>query len=314
MPIHPLIAPLLPLIAAAPLAAGEAIAPQNSVPDTIATGTDRHDRMTVPVRVDDQGPFDFLIDTGARNTVISRSLAARLSLVSRRQAKLVGMAGSQMVDTVDIGQIDLGPRSFFGLVAPLLDARDIGADGILGTDSLQGQRVVLDFIRNTIAIGDGSSSSNASGYEIVVRARKRSGQLVMTNAEIDGIRVDVVIDTGASSTVGNFALQRALRNRPGERTTLTGVTGHTLATEISLARVLRINELQATNVMIAFADSPAFGELGLRKRPAIFLGMRELRAFNRVAIDFTGRRILFDIEGMATERACHWASRIACRP
>ena len=325
---RPLIFALLPTLAVATIAPAQdgALPPKDfaasgiaasgiAAPDIVATGVDRHDRMTVPVQINGKGPFDFLVDTGARNTVVSHTLAGRLALTSRRRAMLVGMSGSRMVDTVDLEQVDLGPRSYYGLIAPLLDAGDIGAEGILGTDSLQGQRVVLDFLRHTIAIDDGKAAGSGDGYEIVVRARKRSGQLIMTNAVIDDIRVDVVIDTGASTTVGNRALQRAMRHRPGQQATLTGVTGQPLATDIGLARLLTINDLNTTNVLIAFADSPAFAELRLNRRPAIFLGMRELRAFNRVAIDFTSRRILFDIPGAAQGTACRqWATRLNCQP
>src|SRR3546814_8270516 len=87
------------------------------------------------------------------------------------------------------------------------------ADGILGTDSLQDQRVLLDFTKNTIAIGGARELGGGSGYDIVVHARKRSGRLIMTNAVIDGVRVDVVVDTGASSTIGNLALRQAMRQR-----------------------------------------------------------------------------------------------------
>ena len=49
------------------------------------------------------------------------------------------------------------------------------------------------------------------------------------------------------------------------------------------------------NVWIAFAEAPAFEALGLHKKPALLLGMRDLRSFDRVAIDFATRRILFDL-------------------
>ena len=37
-------------------------------------------RMTAPVRINGQGPFPFVVDTGANRTVISAELAARLGL------------------------------------------------------------------------------------------------------------------------------------------------------------------------------------------------------------------------------------------
>ena len=46
---------------------------------------------------------------------------------------------------------------------------------------------------------------------------------------------------------------------------------------------------------IAYADGPAFAALGLHKKPALILGMRDLRLFDRVAIDFESRTVLFDL-------------------
>jgi len=178
---------------------------------------------------------------------------------------------------------------------PLLEDRHIGADGIIGTDSLQHQRVLLDFAKNTITIGERQELGGNRGYDIVVRARRRSGRLIMTNADIDGIRVNVVVDTGSSITVGNRALQRALRDQQMGEATLSSVTGHTISANMGLANRLNIGRLNVDNVLIAFADAPAFKELKLDKRPAIFLGMREIRGFKRVAIDFDSRQILFDL-------------------
>ena len=57
---------------------------------------------------------------------------------------------------------------------------------------------------------------------------------------------------------------------------------------------LKIEDMQLDNLPIMFADGPAFTQLGLSKRPAMILGMRDLRVFDRVAIDFAARQILFD--------------------
>ena len=117
----------------------------------------------------------------------------------------------------------------------------------------------------------------------------------MTDARIDGVRVDVVVDTGATQTVGNLALQRALRGPTDRTAVLSSVTGHDMTVDLSVASELRIDDLKVSNVLLAYADAPAFTELGLRQRPAIFLGMRELRLFKRVAIDFETSKILFDL-------------------
>jgi predicted aspartyl protease len=257
--------------------------------------TDNDDRMTVPVGLQGRGTYRFLIDTGSQATVVSSALAGALGLVQGPPVTVISMGGTTRVATARLESLDIGLQSYFDLTVPLLDRQHIGADGIVGTDSLQNQRVVLDFTKNTIAIGDAQSLGGSSGYEIVVRARKKEGRLIMTNATIDGIRVDVVIDTGSSTTIGNLALQRAVRDRFAGQTTLLSVTGHELPAGLGFAEKLQIDDAFLSNVLIAFADAPAFKELKLVKRPAIFLGMHELRAFRRVAIDFPTRRILFDV-------------------
>jgi hypothetical protein len=53
--------------------------------------------------------------------------------------------------------------------------------------------------------------------------------------------------------------------------------------------------MQLNNVPVLFADAPPFHVLGLADKPALILGMEELRLFRRVAIDFKSREVLFDL-------------------
>ena len=296
MPLHPLLVALVPLAASFPLLAGQESTQPASTVDILAITTDQSNRMTVAVRIADQGPFRFLIDTGAQNTVLSTVLAGKLALRSNKKARLIGVAGVRDVDTVIIDQIDLGQRSFYSLLAPLLAREDIGADGILGLDSLQGQRVQIDFRKDLIAVDDAKTLGGNRGYEIVVTARRRSGQLIMTDAMVDGVKVNVVIDTGAEYSIGNRALQSALSRQHGQGTVvLRSVTGQEITADLGVARNLKINDMNFVNVVIAYADAPPFAVLGLAQKPALFLGMRDMRALDRIAIDFSTRRIYFDL-------------------
>jgi hypothetical protein len=76
---------------------------------------------------------------------------------------------------------------------------------------------------------------------------------------------------------------------------LETVTGQDIAANLGLAKELRIEKLTVGNVAIAYAEAPVFAQLGLEKRPAIFLGMRELRGFKRIAIDCSRHKVLFDL-------------------
>lgn len=296
MPMHPLLAALVPLAAAFPIIAGQESAPPAAAIDVVSISIDSHQHMTVPVRIAEQGPFHFMIDTGSQNTVLSTGLATRLSLKADRTAHLIGVAGTADVGMVVIDQLDLGQRSYYSLLAPLLLREDIGADGILGLDSLQGQRVQIDFRKGLIAVDDAKALGGNHGYEIVVTARRRSGQLIMTNALIDGVKVQVVIDTGSEYSVGNRALEQALAKKGSHGTmVLHSVTGQEITADLGMARNLKIDQMNFGNVMIAYADAPPFKALQLEAKPAMFLGMRDMRALDRIAIDFSTRRIYFDL-------------------
>ena len=298
---------LLPLLAAvlpAPLVQAGG-APAGEPPDVIALSTDREARMTVPVRIGSAGPFRFLIDTGAQATVVSSDLATRLALPADRAATVLGVAGALPVQTVLIDELGLGRRSYYALVAPVLQRQDIGADGIVGIDGLQDQRVTIDFRKGLIAVSEAPRRGGQDGYEIVVTARNRLGQLIMTDALIDGVRTAVVIDTGAETTIGNHALLAALGRKQArlEQTTLLSVTGQQVTAMVAPAGQLQIHGVTLRNVAIAFTDAPPFARLKLDRKPALLLGMRELRAFPRLAIDFRSRQILFDLPDLDSRPA-----------
>lgn len=281
-------------IAAVPTASGAQDAADVEV---LATRPDAADRMTVPVRIGEAGPYRFLIDTGSQSTVLSTDVAAQLALSLGAKKRVIGIGGAQLADTAVIDEIGLGRRSFYGLSVLLFEARHIGADGIVGIDGLQNQRVLLDFQGNRLAVGDAKTLGGDSGYEIIVTARRRSGQLIMTKARIDGVATDVIIDTGADTSIGNRALQRALaKGGAMGQAMMTSVTGQEIVADLGYARQLEVNDnIRISNLVIAYADTPAFDALRLSKRPALLLGMRELRLFRRVAIDFSTRKVMFDL-------------------
>jgi predicted aspartyl protease len=262
-----------------------------------------YDRLTVPVTIGGKGPFHFMLDTGAQATVLSIALADQLMLTDRQPAVLVGMASRRPVETTMVANFALGSRTFPIRMAPLVAAENIGgADGILGIDSLQGQRVLLDFRKQQIFVADAKQLGGNRGFEIVVKAREKLGQLIITHASIDGIRTAVLVDTGAQSTIGNPALLRVLRHsqRLGE-SEMTDVNGEALSGVTRQSGALKIGRAAINNFPVTFADSPTFHALDLTTQPALILGMSELKLFNRVAIDFEQRRILFDLPAKAVQ-------------
>lgn len=284
-----------PSSAQAPAADPTGAASDVSPPAVMIADRDRHERMTVPVTVNGVGPFRFLVDTGAQ----AARVAQALGLAPSGRATLVAMASRNSVETVALDGLEFAGRRFGALTTPLLSDRDIGADGIIGLDSLQDLRVIIDFRADSITVGDAFAGGRAS-YEIVVRARRKLGQMIITDAQVGGVRTAVIVDTGSWHSLGNRALQRRLRARESHKITATDVAGASLTSEIALVSELRIGRIGMANVPVGFADSPAFAALDLENTPALILGMGNLRPFERVAIDFASRRVLFDIPAQAT--------------
>lgn len=283
----------------------QTLAPSVPLPITDEAGqeiafADTATRMTVPVAIAGAGPFRFVVDTGAERTVVSHELARRLQLTPGRDVRLTAMTGTSSVGTVMVPSISVGepPRlkPDGRIEAPALAAADLGALGILGLDTLQGQKVTIDFDRQvmTIAPSVRRRTPAPATDEIVVRARSVFGQLVVTDARYKGQPVRVILDTGSVVSMGNAALRRRLARADARRDTpieLISVTGDRLAAGYTQIGRVSLGNVTFENLPVAFADVAPFERFGLIDRPAMLLGMDALRMFRRVDIDFANREV-----------------------
>jgi len=255
----------------------------------------KDERLTVPVRLSGYGPFRFLVDTGSDRTAISRQLAGRLGLPSGANASVHSITGVTTVSTTDLPSLQLTRKPIKISGAPLLEGVDIGADGIIGVDSLRSQSVLFDFEKQTLSIVPSERATlREEPGAIVVEATRRNGRLIMTDAKADGHPVNVVIDTGAELTIGNEALRRQLVDRglvdPMQKVQMLSVTGALLTGDYMFVRELDIGGLTLRNLAVVFADAHSFKELKLDREPALLLGMNAIRAFKKVSIDFANRK------------------------
>jgi len=263
--------------------------------DDVKVRRDINDRMTVAVRLGGDGPFRFLVDTGADRTAISSAVAARLGLAAGESASLHSMTGMTSVQTVTVPSLQLSRSNVRIVDAPLLDADKMGADGILGTDSLRSQRVMFDFQQNIMTIVPSAQQVAREDGTIVVTGRLKNGRLIVTNATADENVITVILDTGAEVCVGNEALRLRLANDGLLKNTgavqLQSVTGDLINGEYMFVKKLEMGDVTMTNLAVVFADAHTFKQLGLENRPALLLGMNALRAFKKVSIDFANKKL-----------------------
>ncbi|WP_264939339.1 aspartyl protease family protein [Sphingomonas caeni] len=271
-----------------------------AVDGTMLNLRDADSRLTVQVAVGNKGPYNFIIDTGAERTVVSSQLAGQLQLAPGAPISMTSMTENSMVDTVIVPELSIESIGIrHTIIAPSLDARNLGAAGLLGIDTLSKHQVSIDFETGVMTVRPSEPRRKAtpeSSDEIVVTAKSKFGQLIVTDAFFGGTRIQVVLDTGSAVSMGNTALRRLVGQRtkgPMQTVELTSVTGGRTTADYTLVPKVRIGDVVFDTLPVAFAEVVPFKRFGLSRRPALLLGMDALRSFRRVDIDFPNRQVRF---------------------
>lgn len=253
-------------------------------------------RLTVQVRINDRGPYAFLIDTGANASVISHELATLLDLPAGGPVNLHGIAGAERVGTVTAASVAVGRRVRKDLTLSVLPGRFIQAPGILGLDWLGAQGLVLDFSRDQMRLGSIAPRTDASTVSVPVRTT-RSG-LHLIEASVSGAATLAFLDTGSTTTVGNMALMRQAIHRQAISTDwadieLQSLTGQTMVGRLAALKTVSLGKVNLRNLPVVFGPVHTFDYWGLADRPAILIGIDVLNAFESVALDFTRGQVHF---------------------
>lgn len=280
----------------------------------VASAADLALRMTVPVRVNGVGPFQFVVDTGANHSVLATELAQELGLPQSGSAQVHGIAGGEAAQTVIVGRLEVGAVAARRLKAPVLARARLGAEGLLGVDVLKNRRVTMDFVSNELRIAPSESrvlqldlraSSSRLGAAAVpdplvvrVPARYRFGQLIIIDAEVGAHPVTAFLDSGSQNTVGNLALERVVAADPGVVVQkvvvrLMSATGQTASGRLSPIPALRLGGLRIGNMSAVFADLHVFDIWDLKATPAILIGIDVMRHFQSIELDFGKRAVTF---------------------
>jgi hypothetical protein len=255
-------------------------------------------RLNVDVLVDGHGPYRFVVDSGADSSAVGLNVARDLQLPLGSQVLLNGMTSRDVVDRVKVRSLKLGTTTIHDLELPALREADLGSQGLIGIDALGGQRLMMDFETHSITVEDARIRPKTEEGEIVVVARRRRGQLILTRVQAGRVVLDAVIDTGSEFTIGNSALRdQMLRKGNANISTISGVGVTGVPVLFQLARIdeLRLGPVILQNVPVAFADVPPFELFGVSEQPALLLGTDVLSAFRRISLDFRARRVRFQL-------------------
>jgi len=251
-------------------------------------------RIVVPVMLNGQGPFYFLLDTGATRSVLSHTAVSRLQLQEDhdRDVAIRSVNGRRRVHTTLVDSLKVGDMEFRQQRLPILSARVLdGMDGILSTDNLRDTRLTADFANAEVRIARVTGAPWPSSVE-PVKFSAVSHQLILVDAWLGKHKVSAVIDTGGAHTLGNVALLRMLVADAGGQLNDVRASLVNDATDTqseawdSSVETLRIGTTVIGDLTVSFGNFPVFGFWHLDDRPALLIGMDALSRMQSFSIDY----------------------------
>lgn len=281
---------------------------QTATPADFALGPTRSDRLgrvVAPISVNGQGPFRFIVDTGANRSVLSQDLADRLGLTPSGTAQVHSVHGVTTAPLVDAVSLHYGGLALNASQLPTLGGAVLaGEQGLLGVDGMQGRRLRLDFERNCIEIVLSRDARPLHGWTMI-RGELRFGHLVVVRGYVGGVRVNMFLDSGSDSSLANLALRDALnarvrRNRGRLESVISSTAGEPVVLDDAiLIRSMRMGDLEVENVTAYVGDFHIFSLWDLAGEPSLLLGMDVLSQVRGLAIDYQRGRVYLQLRDPA---------------
>src|SRR3989475_1748194 len=178
--------------------------------------------------INGRGPYNFAVDTGATQTVISEKLIAEVGLQPITSTVVYGIGGAGKVDTklYGVNEIAVGDVKIKNI--PVGTFNDpLGsqvADGILGTAVLSDFIITVNYPANQLEL---SRKRQPAPATTEVLPAWYFSNLLLVPVSVNGKQGNFIVDTGAVTTVlsHNMAAQLGInQNTPGAKIDL-GIAG-----------------------------------------------------------------------------------------
>jgi predicted aspartyl protease len=256
-----------------------------------ATTRDAAGRAVDLISINGQGPFRFIIDTGANRSVLSQALATRLGLVPSGEGVVHSIDGAELATLVDVESLSFGTLRLSRGDTPVLDGPMLdGQHGLLGVDGMAGRLLHIDFTNQCVEIYESAAQLPMQGW-LSAPARLRFGSLLMVPGEIMGVDVNVLIDTGSDISLANQNFRDALRGVAARSIQYHNGHAFTFGRPIVLEQSvwtpsLRLGRIVIDGVNAYIGDFHIFDFWGLQDEPTILIGMDVLARSREMAIDY----------------------------
>lgn len=164
-----------------------------------------HDTVAIiSLTANDQGPFDFVLDTGTNTTIVDPSIARRLSLVAMDRIQLSTIAGTQIVIRSSMRTLAAGSAHVENvevLVQDLPELRHVDShiQGIVGQNFLSHFNYLLDYRKHSVQFEQSTEIRDAIEGQSVPVEVMEDKMLVTSEMRSSGqAKLRLLLDSGAN--------------------------------------------------------------------------------------------------------------------
>lgn len=270
--------------------------------------------ITVSAQVNSQGPYDFIVDSGATLTVVFSNLAASNDFepVDEEPKRILGLIETSTLPARKIGDIAVDGQMLSDLTSVVIEdwpAPRRTPQGVLGLDFLSRYVVEIDPAASILRLYSpgrpeltrerGWSSARLTPRRFTEAERP----LYTVTARIGRERFPMIVDLGASGTLFNYAaladIIRGGRRGPttnrNRRPSVQDLFGNERASALAIIDRLQVGRKSWRDIVVNVYDAEIFNELGVGEKPFGLLGADLLRG-RAVVLDFEGERLYFGPE------------------
>ena len=242
-----------------------------------------HKEPIIAVRVNGEGPFPFILDTGSTHTSIGSELARRLAAPVVARTTVTSSLGQRVQSVVSLQKLEVGPQTALQVLATEVSDDTLGnksgVRGVLGQDVLGGLVYTLDFADGRVEWNAGVRPT--SSHVFTLNLRNERGRFLAELPQNEST-LWLVPDSGAETLV--------LYERPHMPLPPLTRTG-------SLALLSTVSDQRAVETV--HVKRLAVGDANLTDVPAVLVkhddedaslgdGLLPLAIFERVTFDGPG--------------------------
>jgi predicted aspartyl protease len=254
--------------------------------------------ILVPVEVNGQGPFEFILDTGAGTSLIATELADKLKvkLLGSKQGQSAG--GAVSVSLAKLDSVSVGNAQLPDVDVGIVDLKHIGAtvgakiDGDLGYNFLKSFRVSIDYEKCQLRLDDPRKLDvfNRGGTEVGLRLANPAKPLILVDVHANRQGpFQFAIDTGTSTT----AITPELAKRLGVAASPIGqgtTAGAHVAVTAGMLDSFMVGGAKTEKMSVVVADFFAVLSEAVGARLDGIVGYNFLRNY-KVVIDYPNERL-----------------------